>query len=139
MTPPHDGGSTARRDILRLTWRNGVEFSTAVGWLRGEPRRVISADILDMDQIRLQTEVLKLRGRIHQLSAVTRLLLALVRTVGVHLDHVPLPEGAERARLLRAIGCAERVLSLQGALRVLRVHGELLLWAGNQRLVNVAE
>jgi len=51
-----------------------------------------------MDQIRLQTEVLKLRQRIHRLSAVIRLLLALVRIVGMHLDQVRLPEGAASCR-----------------------------------------
>ena len=39
----------------------------------------------------------------------------------MHLDQVRLPEGTARARLLRAIECAERALSLQGVLRVLRL------------------
>ncbi len=52
---------------------------------------------------------------------MVRLLLALVRAAGVHLDWVRVPEGAARTRLLRTIGCAVRVLSLQGALRVLRL------------------
>jgi transposase-like protein len=99
----------------------GVPRSTAAGWLRGEPQRVVTGDVLDMDHARLQAEILNVRQQVRRLGAVIRLLLALVRAVGVHLDQVRLPEGAARARLLRAIGCAERVLSLQGALRVLRL------------------
>lgn len=101
--------------------KTGVPRSTAVGWLRSEPRKVVSADLLDMDQIRLQAEVLKLRQRNRRLCAVIRLLLALARPVGAHLEHVRRPVGAARVRVLRGIGCAERVLSLWGARRVLRL------------------
>jgi len=110
------------RELVRVTGdisvvaEFGVPRSTAVGWLRGQPRRVITSDVLDMDHARLQVEVLKLRQRIRRLGAVIRLLLALVRALGGHLDQIRLPEGATRGRLLRAIGCAERVLTLQGAL-----------------------
>ena len=99
----------------------GVPRSTAVGWLSGPARPVITADVLDMDHARLQAEVLKLRRQVRRLGAVSRILLALVRATGVHLDRVRAPEGAARTRLLRAIACAERVLSLQGTLRVLRL------------------
>ncbi len=115
------------RELVRVTGdvsvvaEFGVPRSTAVGWLHGQPRRVITSDVLDIDHARLQVEVLKLRQRIRRLGAVIRLLLALVRTLGGHLNQIRLPEGATRGRLLRAIGCAERVLTLQGALRVLRL------------------
>jgi len=115
------------RELVRVTGdvnavaEFGVPRSTAAGWLRGQPGRVVTGDVLDMDPARLQAEVLKLRQRIRRLGAVIRLLLALVRTLGGHLDQIRLPEGATRARVLRAIGCAERVLTLQGALRVLRL------------------
>ena len=41
----------------------GVPRSTALGWLRGEYRPVVTADVLNMDVVRLQAEVLKLRKR----------------------------------------------------------------------------
>ena len=47
------------RDLVRATGdpnvvaELGVPRSTAVGWLRGELRQVISADVLDMDHVRV--------------------------------------------------------------------------------------
>jgi hypothetical protein len=82
---------------------------------------VVSSDVLDMDHIRLQAEVVKLQQRIRRLGAIIRLLLALVRAVGLQLDRTRLPEGPGRGRLLRAIERAEPVLSLKSALRLLRL------------------
>ena len=72
-----------------------------------------------MDHMRLQAEVLRLRQRNRTLSAVVRLLLALVRALGGRLDRRRLPQGPAKARLLRAVARTEEVLSLRGALRVL--------------------
>ncbi len=99
----------------------GVPRSTAAGWLRGNYAPVVGADVLDMDKTKLQAEVLKLRQRIRRLAAIVRLLLALVRALDLRLDRTRLPEGAAKARLLRAIDYAQAMLSLQGALRVLRL------------------
>ena len=115
------------RDLVRETGdpsvvaEFGVPRSTALGWLRGERRQVISADVVDLDRVRLEAEVLELRDRTRRLGAVVRLLLALVRALGAYLDHARLPEGRARARLLRAIDRSAKVLSLRGALRVLHL------------------
>jgi hypothetical protein len=112
-------------DLVRATGQTdivaefGVPRSTAVGWLQGEHQPVVTCDVLDFDQIRLQTEVLELRRRNQKLVAVIRLLLALVRAVGVQLDRTRLPEGAAKARLLRAVERAQDALSLRGTLRIL--------------------
>ena len=97
----------------------GVPRSTVQGWLRGERRPVVTADVVNMDTVRLQAEVLKLRRRVKLLGAVVRLLVALLRAVDVRLEQIRLPEGAAKARVLRAIDRVQGVLSLRAALRIL--------------------
>ena len=56
-------------------------------------------------------------GDEHQnLSAIIRLLLVLIQVLGMRLDETRLPEGAAKARLLRAIDRAKDSLSLKDAL-----------------------
>ena len=113
------------RDLVRTTGdpdilaEFGVPRSTALGWLRRDYQPVVTADVLDMDHIRLQAEVLKLRQRNRTLAAIIRLLLALVRALGGRLEGRRLPEGSAKAGLLRAVELTEAVLSRRGALRVL--------------------
>ncbi len=76
--------------------------------------------MLDTDHIRLQAEILRLRQRNRTLAAVVRLLLALVRDLGVGaLTERGLPQGPAKARLLQADERTADVLSLRGALAVL--------------------
>jgi len=103
----------------------GVPRSTALGWLRGESRPVITADVLDMDTVRLQAEVLKLRHRVRMLGAIVRLLVALLRVLDLRLARMRLPEGAAKTRLLRAIDRAQGSISLRAALRILRLSPSL--------------
>jgi len=113
------------RDLVRVSDnRNivadfGVPRSTALGWLRGEYGSVVAADVFDMDQVRLQQEILALRRRVRILGAIIGLHLAIVRILDVRLDWTRLPEGTAKTRLLRAIDRAQGVLWLRGALRVL--------------------
>ena len=115
------------RDLVRTVGDPGIvaEFgvprSTALGWLRGEYGPVVTADVLDMDHVRLQAEVLNLRRRVRILAAIVRLLVALVRAFDIRLDRTRLPEGAAKTRLLRAIERARSALSLRGALLVLHL------------------
>ena len=114
------------RDLVRQTGDPDivaeleVPRSTALGWLRGEYRPVVAADVLDMDRTRLQTEILKLRRRVNVLGAIIRLLVALLRALDVRLKGPRIPEGAAKARLMRAIDRVQGTLSLRVALRVLR-------------------
>ena len=80
-----------------------IPRSTAVGWLRGEDKPVVTVDVMDMDSVRLQAEVLKLRRRLQMLAAIVRLLVGLLRALDARLDRMRLPEGAAKRRLLRAI------------------------------------
>ncbi len=99
----------------------GVPPSTALGWLIGDYRPIVTADILHMDHTRLQAEALTLRRHIRLLGAIVRLLLALLRALDVRLDRARLPDGAAKSRLLRAIDRAQAAFSLRGALRVLHL------------------
>ncbi len=113
------------RDLVRTTGgadiaaELGIPRSTALGWLRRDYQPVVTADVLDMDHIRLQAEVLRLRRRNRTLAAVIRLLLALVRALGGRLKRRRLPQGPAKAQLLRVVQHTEDVLSLRGALCVL--------------------
>ncbi len=113
------------RDLVRTTGdpdilaEFGVPRSTALGWLRRDYQPVVTADVLDMDHMRLQAEVLRLRQRNRTLAAVVRLLLALVRGLSGRLDRRRLPEGPAKARLLRAVKPTQEVFSLRSALHVL--------------------
>jgi hypothetical protein len=99
----------------------GVPRSTALGWLRGDYGPVVTSNILDMEHKRLQAEVLTLRRRIRILGAIVRLLIAPLRALDVRLECTRVPDGTAKSRLLRAIDRAQGVLSLRGALRVLRL------------------
>jgi hypothetical protein len=59
----------------------GVPRSTALGWLQGDCKPVVTAEVLDMDHTHLQTEVLKLRRRVRRLAAIVRLLLCASASV----------------------------------------------------------
>ena len=99
----------------------GVPRSTAHGWRANRHRPVVTAEVLDLDHLRLQVEVLKLRQQVRKLGAVICLLVALLRAFDIRLDKHRLPEGESKAGLLRAIERAQRVLSLRGALGVLHL------------------
>jgi hypothetical protein len=81
----------------------GVPRSTAVSWIRRGQRPVVSAQVLALDQLELQTEVLALGRRI-------KLLLA---------KH--LPDGASKRSILDAVAHATKAIPLAVALRVLRL------------------
>jgi hypothetical protein len=115
------------RDLVRavgdpeIVSEFGVPRSTALGWLRGDYAPVVTAQILDMDDMQLRAEILKLRRRIRMLAAIVRLLAALLRAFDVRLDRTRLPGGEQKTELLRVIERAQDALSLRGALRVLRM------------------
>ena len=52
---------------LELAFRHGVPRSTARGWRNKTATEVVSLDALELDTIRLQHEVIRLRRRIERL------------------------------------------------------------------------
>ena len=65
--------------------------------------------------------MLRLRHRVGILQALVRLLLVVVRLTGFRMDGERLPDGLDKARVLKAIETARRVLPLRAALRVMHI------------------
>ena len=61
----------------------GVPRSTAQGWLHGDTRLIVTAEVFDLDHVRLQYEVLKLRKRNRKLE----------RSASTAADSGPSPRG----------------------------------------------
>ena len=79
---------------------------------------VATLDVLTKDAIELQTEVVRLRQQVSVLTTVVALLRLLLRVSGLSLDKRRLPEGTGKARVLRGINNALRVLPLRSVLRM---------------------
>lgn len=94
---------------------------TATSWIRRGPREVVSFDPDSDGEPALQDRVAKLERRITMLTAVLRLVLALLRVSGFSLERARLPDAAGRRRLVDAAARARRAMPLSAALRVLRL------------------
>jgi len=99
----------------------GVPRSTVAGWLGATSRPVISLDVVEMTDVVLQAEVVKLRRRVRRLSGILALLLAVLRVSGFRLDQVYISDPAARDGLLRAIESARNILPVGAVLRILGV------------------
>jgi hypothetical protein len=99
----------------------GVLRSTARGWLRAAPTVVVCLDVADLTEPELRQEVLKLRRRVQNLTALLRLALVLLRTSGFRLTGERLPDGRAKVRILRAVEPAREHLPLRALLRFLRL------------------
>ena len=99
----------------------GVPRSTARGWLGGAPTAVVCLDVADLTEPELRQEVLKLRRRVQKLTALLRLVLAVLRTFGFRLTEERLPDGRDKMRILRAVDRARAFVPLRTLLRFLRV------------------
>ena len=71
--------------------RLGVPRSTARGWVKLAPADVITLDVVDMDNLRLQQEVLKLRARLGWVIAILRLFVVVLKTSNVSLSRIRFP------------------------------------------------
>ncbi len=103
---------------VTIATRLGVPRSTAAGWLRRKDGKVVTADPLSIREKELQAEVIRLHRRVQAFRAVVRLLVALLRVLGVDLDWQRLPDGEAKSGLLRVI---DRVLPNLELRRVLRI------------------
>ena len=112
----------------------GVPRSTARGWLGATPTVVVGLDVADLTEPELRQEVLKLRRRVHKLTALLRLVLALLRTSGFRLTGARLPDGRAKTRILRAVDRAREYLPLRAVLRFLQVSpSRFHAWRRRQR------
>ena len=99
----------------------GVPRSTARGWVGAAPTVVVCLDVADLPEPELRQEILKLRRRVQKLTALLRLVVALLRTSGVRLTDARLPDGRDKIRILRAVDRARVFVPLRAPLRFLRV------------------
>src|SRR5215469_2160072 len=112
----------------------GVPRSTARGWLVETPTIVVCLDVTELTELELRQEVLKLRHRVRKLTALLRLVLALLQASGFRLTIARLPDGRDKLRILRAVDRAREYLPLRALLRFLRVSpSRFHAWSRTQR------
>ena len=98
-----------------------IPRSTIRSWIhRGAPE-VITAEQAIYDRVQLVAEIHALRQRTALLGAVVGLLIAMLHVSKSRFGYERLPEGDAKKIILRAIEHAGRVLSLNAALRIVRV------------------
>jgi hypothetical protein len=88
--------------------------------LGAAPTVVVCVDVADLAEPELR-QVLKLRRRVQKLTALLRLVLALLRTARFRLTDQRLPDGRDKIRILRAVDRARAFVPLRALLRFLRV------------------
>lgn len=99
----------------------GVPRSTAHGWLRNKPQDVITHEMFNRDAQQLQHEVLKLQKRCKRLICIIRLLVVLIRVVGIKIDFSRFPDGSRKNKLLHTIEKAKPHLPVKSVLRILGI------------------
>ncbi len=82
---------------------------------------MVTLDLLEMKELDLQVEVLKLRRRVRGSNAVVGLLLSVLRVSGFRFDKNPISDSARRADVLRAAERTRNVLPAGAVLRILRI------------------
>jgi len=97
----------------------GIPRSTVAGWLKRAPQLIISAPGLDASAAELRVRVAKLEKRVDRLSAALRIFFALFRLLQPNLTRLRVPQGCDKARLLRAIDRSRHVLGLRRILRII--------------------
>jgi len=107
----------------------GVPRSTARGWVNSTPAEVVTLDIVDMDNVRLQQQVLRLQSRLDWVIAILRLFVVVLKTSDVSLSNARFPQGTAKRMLLRTIERSSCVLPLKVALRVIGLsHSRYHAW-----------
>ncbi len=97
-----------------------IPQGTARTWIRRGSRRVVAAanDTLD-DVPGLHAEVAVLRAKAERYLATASVLLVVIRMFGLRFDGTRVPDGPEKAKLLRAIGMASGYAPLSRVLKLL--------------------
>ena len=90
-------------DDVNYAIQLGVPRSTARGWVNSTPAEVVTLDIVDMDNVRLQQQVLRLQSRLDWVVAVLRLVIVVLKASGISLSNIRIPEGTAKLMLLRAV------------------------------------
>jgi putative transposase len=110
-----------RNGVRSLDRHLHIPRSTVATWHKRGPRAVVTVGAFEQDRQALLSKVDKLERRVRRLAAVVRLLLALLRVSRFRLAGDRLPQGEDKATLLRAITGAQSALPLASILSVLRL------------------
>ncbi len=97
----------------------GVPRSTLGEWMRGAPAEVVTHSTLGMSETGLQAKVFQLERRVEILTAAMRLLLVLVRVMDSRLDRRRLPNGTDKAAILKAVERASTTIGSTASLRII--------------------
>lgn len=95
-----------------------IPRSTARTWIRRGSRRVVSVSDHHGDVAGLHGEIADLRAKARFYFVVACVLLAVIRATGVRLDSGRIPDGRNKADLLRAIMLGSRHVPLSRLLRL---------------------
>ena len=98
-----------------------IPRATALSWIRRGVGDVVALNEDSGGEAALRARVAELEHRISMLTAVLRLVLALLRVSGFRLELVRLPEATSKRAILSAVERARKVTPLAHALRVLRL------------------
>ena len=115
------------RDLVQTTrnidcaLQRGVPRSTARSWLTKPHTQVVTVDVLDMNTIRQQEEILRLRAQVHKLTALLRVLLVVLRISRASQNLTRLSDPSHKRALLHAIHRSRSVFPLRAVLRVIRL------------------
>lgn len=114
------------RDLVRETGdtavavRLGVPRSTAAGWARSSIRPVLTMNGSEpIAELPLRDEVARLRRRVSRLTALLRVLFAVLQAFDFRLPNRRLASGAGKQRVVRAIEGAVAAVPLRKLLRVI--------------------
>jgi len=96
-----------------------IPVSTARTWLaRGCPR-VVAANDDPNDTAALRAEIAVLRAKAEMYLAISSVLLVVIRMFGLSLEGTRLPEGSDKAKLVRTIKTASQYASLRRILSLI--------------------
>ena len=105
-----------------------IPRSTCRSWLRRGARHVVSTEPDALEQL---VTIARLENRIRKLKAVVRLYAQLARSTRAQLTCHRLPDGDDKAQILRAIDAVEPVIGRRGVLRILGLkRRRLWVWRG---------
>jgi hypothetical protein len=96
-----------------------IPRSTAMSWIRRGVGEIVALEPEIDSEKQLLDRTARLEHRVSMLTAVLRLVLALLHLSGFKLDHDRVPDAEGKRRLLGAIERARKIMPLTAALRVL--------------------
>src|SRR5512145_950326 len=110
-----------------------IPRSTALSWIRRGLGNVVSIDEVGQTDAHFRERMAKLERRVSMLTAILRLVLALLHLSGFKLDHDRVPDAEGKQRILGAIERARQSMPLTAALRVLGLSaGRYHDWVGRE-------